>query len=132
MSRRFGGGRRSGGLRCGLGGGFRRRFAVEGEKLGLIALNGVEESVVVGGAVGGDLPEQKVDVARGGGYLSFRGVLGGESGVVALDGGASWRGNDRAGGNVQGHVGFDFERSAKFDGRSSRAWGLLCGRIGQA
>lgn len=48
--------------------------AVEGEKLGLVGLHGVEEGVVVGGTCGGDLAEDEVDVAGGGGGVGLRGI----------------------------------------------------------
>src|SRR6266700_1985643 len=63
-----------------------------------------------------------MDVARSGKDRTFGRVLGGEAGVVALDGSAGRRDCGCAGGKMQGHVGFDFERRAKFDGRSGRTW----------
>src|SRR5216684_1957631 len=110
-------------------GGFR---AVEGEILGLVVEDGTEEGVVVGGAGGGDLPKQKVDVAGSGDGQTLGGVLGGEGGVIASDGSAGWGGGGRAGGKMQSHVGFDFEGSAEFDGGSGGTWGRVCGRVGQA
>src|SRR5216684_5500149 len=110
-------------LRSGLGGrrGSGGQFAVEREELGLVALDGVKESVVVGGALGGDLPQQKVDVAGSGDGQSLRGIFGGEGGVIALDGRACRRGGSCAGGNVERHVGFNFERCAEFYGGSGGA-----------
>ena len=55
--------------------GGRGGWAVEGEVLGFIVLDGAEESVVVGGALGGDLPQEKIDMARGGDGRAFHGVL---------------------------------------------------------
>src|SRR6266850_4115206 len=75
----FGGIRREG-----IGG--RGGWVVEGEVLGFVVPDGAEEGVVVGGALGGDLPQEKIDMARGGDGRAFRGVLGGEGSVVALDG----------------------------------------------
>jgi hypothetical protein len=46
--------------RSGFSGG--GRFAIEGEVLGLVVLDSVEEGVVVGGAFGGNLPQQKVNM----------------------------------------------------------------------
>src|SRR6266850_4538705 len=69
----FGGIRREG-----IGG--RGGWAVEGKVLGFVVPDGAEEGVVVGGALGGDLPEEKIDVARGGDGRAFRGVVRGESG----------------------------------------------------
>ena len=100
--------------------------------MGLVVEDGTEEGVVVGGAGGGDLTQEKVDVAGSSDGQTLGGVLGGKGGVIALDGSGSWRGGGRAGGKAECHVGFDFEGSAEFDGRCSGAWSGLCGRIGQA
>ncbi len=51
---RFRGWRGGGGRGSGLGGG--ERLAVEGEVLGFVAEDGAKEGVVIGGALGGDLP----------------------------------------------------------------------------
>ena len=59
----------------------------EGEELGLVGLDGMEEGVVVSGAGGGDFAQQKIDVTRGGDGLTSCGVLGAEGGVIAVDGG---------------------------------------------
>src|SRR6266446_41502 len=64
---------------------------VEGEELGLVALDGVEEGVVVSGAGGGDLTEEEIHAARGGDGVSLGGVMGGERGVVAYDRSAGGR-----------------------------------------
>ena len=72
-------------LRSGFGGGGGGRFAVEGEELCLIVLDGMEESVVVGGTGGGDLPQEKMDVAGCVDHRPFHRVQRGEGGVVALD-----------------------------------------------
>src|SRR5712671_6624077 len=117
----LGGRRGSGGGASGLGVGGGGQFAVEREELGLVALDGGKESVVVSGALGEDLPQQKVDVAGSGDGQSLRGIFGGEGGVIALDGRACRRGGSRAGGNVERHVGFNFERCAEFDGGSGGA-----------
>src|SRR5258708_24199597 len=109
------GGRRSSGGRARLGAARRGGFAVEGKVLGLVVLDGAEEGVVVGGALGGDLPQQKVDMARGGDHQGFCGILGGEGGVIALDGSACRRGGRRAGGKVECHLGFDFKWSAELN-----------------
>ena len=55
----------SGGRGCWLGvrGAGRGRFVVEGEVLGFVVLDGTEEGVVIGGAIRGDLPQKKMDVA---------------------------------------------------------------------
>ncbi len=63
---------------------------------------------------------------------SFGGVLGGESGVVALDGSAGRSDCGCAEGKMQRHVRFDLEGCAKFDGRGCSACSGLCGEIGQA
>src|SRR5467141_1024046 len=59
--------------RVGIGG--RGSWVVEREVLGFVVLDGAEEGVVVGGALGGDLPQEKMDVARGGDGRAFRGVF---------------------------------------------------------
>src|SRR5216684_3323638 len=104
----------------------------EGEELGLVGLDGMEEGVVVGGAGGGNFAQQEIDVTRGGDGLASSGVLGAEGSVIAVDGrtrgdlcgGARWK--------MKGNAGLHFERSAQFDGRSSSAGGGFGGRIGQA
>src|SRR6266481_10041554 len=104
----------------GVGGG---RFSVEGEVLGLVGEDDAEEGVVVGGAFGGDLPKQKVNMARGCDGQSFRGVLGGEGGVIALDGGAGGDARGCSRREMQSHLGLDFQRRTEFDGGGGGAWG---------
>src|ERR1700674_857226 len=70
----FGGGNGSGGIRRGGTGG-RGGWTVEVEVLGFVVLDGAKECAVVGGAPGGDLPQKKIDMARGRYRRSFRGVL---------------------------------------------------------
>ena len=100
--------------------------------MGLVALDGVEEGVVVGSALGGDLPQKKMDVAGRGDDRPFGGVLGRVAGVIALDGSAGRRDCGCGGRKMQGHVGFDFEGRAQFNGRRGSTCGGLCGQIGQA
>jgi len=52
----------------------RSGFALESKVLSLVVEDGAEKSVVVGGAFGGDLPQQKVDYARGCDGQCFCGV----------------------------------------------------------
>ena len=89
--------------------------AFEGEVLGLVVPDGAEEGVVVGGALGGDFSQKKIDVARGGDGQAFGGVLRSESGVIALDGGSGGSLRGGAGRKTQRHMRFDFEGRAEFD-----------------
>src|SRR6266404_3647707 len=109
-----------GGIRReGIGG--RGGWAVEGEILGFVVLDSAEESIVVGGALSGDLSQEKIDVARGGDGRAFRGILGGEGSIVALDGRAGGSLYAGAGRKMQGHVRFNVEWGAKLDGRRGAA-----------
>ncbi len=127
----FGGRYGFGGIRReGIGG--RGGWAVEGEILGFVVLDSAEESIVVGGALSGDLSQEKIDVARGGDGRAFRGILGGEGSIVALDGRAGGSLYAGAGRKMQGHVRFNVEWGAKLDGRRGAAGRWFCGRIGQA
>src|SRR5467141_1112618 len=121
-----------GGRRDQIGVGREGRFAVEGEVLGLVVLNDAKEGVVIGGAARGNLPQQKVDMARGRDGQSFRGVLRGEGGVVALDGGAGGDARGCSRREMQSHLGLDFQRRTEFDGGGGGAWGGFRRRIGQA
>src|ERR1700693_3142828 len=112
--------------------GGRGGWAVEGEVLGFVVLDGAEEGVVVGGAFGGDLSQEKIDVPRGGDDRAFRGILGGKGGVVALDGSSCGSLRVCAGRKMQGHVRFDLEGRAEFDGGRGGAGRWFRGRIGQA
>src|SRR5450755_427625 len=93
----------------------------QGEALGLVGLDGVEEGGVVGGAVGGDLAVEEIDVAGSGDDGVLGAVAGGEGGVVAID--------DRSGGDfdagtrgeVEGQAGVYVERGAQIDGASGGA-----------
>src|SRR5882762_7450677 len=71
--------------RSGLVGTRRSGFALESKVLSLVVEDRAEKSVVVGGAFGGDLPQQKVSIPQKHCPSQPRGVLGGEGGVVALD-----------------------------------------------
>jgi len=109
-----------------------RGCAVDGKALGLVVQDGVEEGVVICGAVGGNFPQEEMDVTGGADYRTLHGVLRGEGGVIALDGCAGGRTDCRAGGKMEGHVGVDFERGAEFDRGNGGTWGWFCRQIGQA
>jgi len=68
----------------------------------LVVLDGAEEGVVVGGAVGGDLARQEIQVARGGDRAGAGLVIGGEGGVIADYGGCGGGTDDGSGGKMQG------------------------------
>ena len=104
----------------------------EGEELGLVGLDGMEEGVVVGGAGGGNFAQQEIDVTGGGDGLASCGVLGAEGSVIAVDGSACGDLCGGARGEMKRNAGLHFERSAQFDGRSSSAGGGFGRRIGQA
>src|SRR6266436_6791849 len=102
-------------MRYGIGGARREGIGGGGDWLftrevrGFVVPDGAEEGVVVGGAIGGDLPQEKIDMARGSDSRAFRRILGGKDGVVALDGGAGGRLRGGAGRKMQGHSRFDLE-----------------------
>src|ERR1700674_4413126 len=121
-----------GGWGGGLGGGGGERLVVEGEVLRFVVEDRAKESAVIGGAIRGNFLQQEMDAPGCCGRQSFCGVLGGEGGVITLDGGTGRGRSHRAGGKMEGHLRFDFERGAEVDGGRGGARGRLCGQIGQA
>jgi len=113
-----------------------RTRAVEGEVLGLVVPDGAEEGVVVGGALGGDLPSTEKLIWREAVMVGpFRGVLGGEGSVVALE--RQFPVGVCAvvpGGRCRVHVAFsNFEGRAEFRWETRRRREMVFGgRIGQA
>ena len=89
--------------------------AFQGEILSFVALHDVKESAVVGGAIGGNLPQNELDVARGGDRRAVRGVLRGISRIVALHGSPDGSAGGRAGREMQSHARVNFQRRAEFD-----------------
>src|SRR5262249_37645971 len=101
--------------------------ARQAEELGLIVLDGAEEGVVVGGAVGGEFAGDEVDVTGGGDGVGVGGVLRREGGIVAVYVGSGGRFDSRVRREVKTDAGLHVEGSAEFDGRFG-----VSGRIGKA
>ena len=102
----------------------------QGEELGLIGLDGVEEGGVVGGTVGGDLAAQEVDVTGGGDGAGIGVVAGGEGGVVAVDDGAGGKFDAGAGWKMEGYARLHVERGAQVDRRCFVGVSDFAGKIG--
>ena len=84
----------------------------QGEVLRLIGLDGVEEGGVVGGAIGGDLAVEEIDVAGGADDGVLGAVARGEGGVVAIDHRAGGDFDAGAWWEVQGEASVYVERGA--------------------
>ena len=97
-------------------GGWNGGGTVEGEDLGLVGLDGVEEGGVVDGAGGGDLAKDEIDVPRSKDDVSFGGVVGREGCVVTLNRCSAGSLDRYAGWKMQDEAGLDVQRRAQIDG----------------